>query len=209
MATWSFLVIAVVASALFAMTALGWLVLRTFAFRREPGAPSGWKGVAYAFGQGMLPWEKESAGRHGLTLAAGVIYHAGVFVALLQLFALILGLHSPQALIRIDQTMLLLALCCGTSLLLKRALLPTLRALSCPDDYAANVIVDLFLLFSFLTALDGAWVDWLLGASLVFFLYLPLGKVRHCVFFFYTRVMFGLFFGRRAVLPHPRSETNP
>jgi hypothetical protein len=33
------------------------------------------------------------------------------------------------------------------------------------------------------------------------FLYLPFGKIRHCVFFFSTRYHFGAFFGRRGVLP--------
>ena len=199
------LAIAVVGSALFAAGALLWLVLRTFAFGRTPAA-QGWKGVGYAFSKGMLPWEKESAGRHRLTLAAGMLYHAGAFLALLQLFTLVVGLHTPGILASCLRILLPISLLSGVGLLTKRAVLPTLRALSCPDDYAANLMVDLFLLFSFLAMLDGAWVNWLLGVGVAFFIYLPLGKIRHCVFFFYTRVLFGGFFGRRGVLPHPRLE---
>jgi len=192
---------AVAAAAVFAAGALVWLVLQTFGYRRTPSG-NGWKGVTYAFGRGMLPWEKESAGRHLLTLGAGALYHAGVFLALLQLLALILGVDVPQTLAPFLQIFLLVSLLCGVGLLLKRAFLPVLRALSCPDDYVANVVVDLFLLFSLLTAREGAWTNWLLGISIAFFIYVPLGKIRHCVFFFYTRVLFGLFFGKRGVLPH-------
>ncbi len=199
------LALAVVASALFAAGALLWLVLRTFAFGRTPAA-QGWKGVGYAFSKGMLPWEKESAGRHRLTLAAGVLYHAGAFLALLQLFTLVVGLRSPAVLASCLRILLPISLLCGVGLLMKRAVLPTLRALSCPDDYAANLVVDLFLLFSFLATLDREWINWLLGAGIAFFIYLPLGKIRHCVFFLYARVLFGRFFGHRGVLPHPRPE---
>ncbi len=199
------LALAVVASALFATGALFWLVLRTFAFVQTPAA-QGWKGVGYAFSKGMLPWEKESAGRHRLTLAAGVLYHAGAFLALLQVFTLVVGLHSPAVLASGLRILLPISLVSGLGLFVKRAVVPALRVLSCPDDYAANLMVDLFLFASFMATLDGAWVNWLLGVSIVFFIYLPLGKIRHCVFFFYTRVLFGRFFGARGVLPHPRSE---
>jgi nitrate reductase gamma subunit len=202
------LAIAVVASALFAAGALLWLVLRTFAFC-PTNAGRGWKGVGYAFSKGMLPWEKESAGRHRLTLAAGTFYHVGILVALLQLFTLLAGLRSPEILTRSFGILVPVSLVSGVALLVKRAVMPTLRALSSPDDYAANVIVDLFLLLSFLAILDRAWVNWLAAASIPLFLYLPIGKIRHCVFFFYTRGLFGLFFGRRGVLPHPVGGGEP
>jgi hypothetical protein len=39
--------------------------------------------------------------------------------------------------------------------------------------------------------------------SAVTFVYVPLGKIRHCLYFFFSRIFFGKFFGRRAVFPHP------
>ncbi|RPI27468.1 MAG: hypothetical protein EHM61_08415 [Acidobacteria bacterium] len=206
----SFLVWAVVASALFAFGALFWLVLSTFRFRRPHPAwttdDRAWKGVQYAFGRGMLPQEKESAGKHRLTLAAGILYHSGIFAALSHLGYLLLGAPVPAVLSQPSQILFGISACCGLALLIKRALTPQLRAISCPDDYAANVVVDAFLLLSLLAARDRAWLDWLLIVSLIFFVYLPIGKIRHCLFFFYSRILFGLFFGRRRVLPHPGRE---
>jgi hypothetical protein len=37
----------------------------------------------------------------------------------------------------------------------------------------------------------------------VTFVYVLLGKIRHCLYFFFSRMFFGKFFGRRAVFPHP------
>ena len=39
--------------------------------------------------------------------------------------------------------------------------------------------------------------------SAAMLIYLPLGKIRHCLYFFFSRTFFGKFFGRRGVLPHP------
>jgi len=40
----------------------------------------------------------------------------------------------------------------------------------------------------------------------VMFLYIPVGKIRHCFFFFYSRILFGLFYGRRGVLPQNKGD---
>ena len=55
-----------------------------------------------------------------------------------------------------------------------------------------------------------ALLDTLLGGirpvlniiTIVVLLYVPVGKIRHCFFFFYSRILFGMFFGRRKVLGH-------
>jgi hypothetical protein len=44
---------------------------------------------------------------------------------------------------------------------------------------------------------------YLIGA--ITFVYVPLGKIRHCLYFFFSRTFFGKFFGRRAVFPHPEA----
>ena len=56
---------------------------------------------------------------------------------------------------------------------------------------------------SLATAVTGAvpafWV-----VSGVMLAYLPFGKLRHSVYFFYTRAFFGIFFGHRGVLKTAR-----
>jgi hypothetical protein len=42
--------------------------------------------------------------------------------------------------------------------------------------------------------------------SALMLVYAPLGKIRHCLYYAYSRLFFGKFFGRRAVLPATHSR---
>ena len=204
----------VVLSALFALVALTVLVVKTLSFGRRPfysrEAGSRVSGVVYAFGKGMMPWEKESARKHPLTYAAGVVYHAGILAALVFLFCAVFSLSLPGTLLLVLRVALVAGGACGLSLLAKRVLSRTLRKLSCPDDYAANAIVTLFVILAGVRAWQPRVITpvgpFFYVVSILMFLYVPVGKIRHCFFFFYSRVLLGIFFGRRSALPtrHPR-----
>ena len=203
----------VILSGLFALVALIVLVVKTLSFGKRPfyskQAGSRASGVVYAFGKGMLPWEKESARKHPLTYVAGVVYHAGIFAALACLFCAVFSVSPPPALLLVLRATLVAGGACGVSLLAKRIFSRKLRRLSCPDDYAANAIATLFVILAAVRAWQSA-----LGASddrlfyvvsILMFLYVPIGKIRHCFFFFYSRVLLGIFFGRRSAFPARRS----
>lgn len=80
---------------------------------------------------------------------------------------------------------------------------PNLRALSTADDHLVVGLVTPFL------ALEASalWLPSLLAPMYVtgglMLAYIPLGKIRHCLFFFASRRFFGRLAGRRGVLPHP------
>jgi len=192
-------------------TSLIFLILRTFSFgKRSLFAKSkgeGKKGIFYAFGKGMLPWEKESAKRHVLSYLAGIFYHGGIFAAFLYLFFLVISLEMT---IQIKSLLRLLAgigFFSGISLLIKRIIHVPLRKISYPDDFAANLVVDMFLALAFLNTFYPVLKPYFYSISIILFLYIPLGKVRHCAFFFYARILFGLFYGRRGILPRRKFET--
>lgn len=184
------------------LAALVYLVGRTFAFgsRKYLSAPRGYAGhgIVYAFGRGML--DKESVTRHRPTMLAGALYHLSIFAGL----AYVIWLAVPVPLdppLWAFRPALLLGAVLGPSLLLKRAVKPHLRRLSCPDDFFANIFVDLFLILALLQTWFPGLEPGLLGVSVLLFAYIPLGKIRHCFFFFYTRLVFGFHFGRRGALP--------
>jgi len=195
----------VIVSAGVCLAALTALVARTFAFRSPPflAAPQGnsCRGIIYAFGAGMLPTAKESARDHLPVYAAGMLYHAGIFSGLLYLVLAVVGVRPPL-LIMLLRIPIVVGVVAGLGLLVRRMAVPHLRQLSCPDDFAANLVVDAFLVAALGDSFTAAArVPFYLIATLMF-LYIPAGKIRHCFFFFYMRVLFGLFFGRRGVLPH-------
>jgi hypothetical protein len=206
MTIYPFLKAGVVLSAAFCLLALTWQIIRTLRFgkKADPSIPSGSgvEGILYAFGWGMMPWAKESARRHLLTWIAGVIYHIAVFFALTEVGFLVAGLLPPPGPALVIGIVLAAGLFCGLGLAVKRLVTPSLRSISCPDDFTANILVDGLLLFAIL-ALRWTWAMQLLFLwSIYLFLYIPFGKIRHCIFFFYTRILFGRHFGRRGVLPH-------
>ncbi len=182
--------------------ALTVMAVRTVAFGRRVyySAPRGYAGhgIIYAFGQGML--DKESVSRHKPTLAGGALYHLAIFAGLAYVLwtALPLGVSPPLWAFR---PVLAAGAAVGLALFVKRTAKPHLRRLSCPDDFFANLFVDLFLALALLHTFVPALESVLLGVSILLFAYIPLGKIRHCFFFFYTRLIFGLHFGRRGALP--------
>lgn len=162
-------------------------------------------GIRYAFVAGMMPWEKDSARKHLATYVAGVFYHIGIFAAFL---LLVLDLTSIQVISDMTVGLAVLAsIGCvlGLSLFVKRSTTGYLRAISHPDDFLANLLVDLFLLLAALSVFKPEFVPALCILSIILLVYVPLGKIRHCCLFFVSRATFGRYFGRRSVLPHAKT----
>ncbi len=202
---WTPLHICVLAMGVWALIALTGQVLRARAhgkieyFARAAGSPTG--GVAYAFGTGMSPTAKESAREHLATYFAGVGYHTGIFASFACLALVIVGAGLNGSGLRVLQALCLVGALCGAGLLIKRISSPQLRRLSCPDDYLANLLTTAFAglasVAPFSPTLQGVW----LAESVVLLFYMPIGKIKHCFFFFTTRYYLGAHYGRRNVLP--------
>ena len=139
----------------------------------------GLKGIFYALGKGLAPWEKESAVKHLPTYLAGILYLMGVFAALFYLLSLLILFQLGSLVIVIYRIFILIGILCGVGLFVKRLLKPHLKKISCPDDYASNLLVDGFLIISLIDTYQGN-----LKAIL-----------------FAVAIIFGFFFGRRGVLP--------
>lgn len=186
---------------------LSYLVLRTLSFgkRRLHSQARGKRlaGVAYALGRGMMPWEKESAARHLPTTAAGMMYHAGIFSAILFVLLRAASVSVAGPALGVLRVLMAAGFACGVGLFVKRLVKPILRFLSCPDDFLSNALVDLFVLSGLLASFGAVPDSAFFALAVLTFLYMPLGKIRHCFFFFYVRILFGSYFGRRGVLPHP------
>lgn len=193
------------AAAAWALLALALLALRTRAWGRRtlhaPPTGDAAAGARYAFTKGMLPQAKESVRTHLPSYAAGVVFHAGVFAAFGLLAASLAGVAPGSALVRLGGAVAAAGALAGLGLLGKRVASPLLRGLSSPDDYVANLLTTAFAALAavaaFLPAARGAWL--VAGAALL--LYVPVGKIRHCLLFFPARYELGRFFGRRGTFP--------
>jgi len=160
------------------------------------------KGLIYAYTLGMAPWSKESTRIHAIAYMRGVAFHMGIFLGLALLVASPWLGGTPQIIRNLFGWMIATGALFGLVGFVARFVDHNLKALSNSDDYFAALIVTLFL---------GAEAFWLFypPAQAIFYLisavmlvYTPLGKIRHCIYFAYSRLFYGKFFGSRAVLPH-------
>jgi hypothetical protein len=157
--------------------------------------------IVYSFTGAMSPLKKETAYLHLPTYAAGLMFHLGTFLSLTILVLLFAGLHIPGRPAYILAVLLAVSGAAGLSVLLKRIVKAPLRHLSHADDYISNVLVTLFHFLTAVTLLKAILLPVLLLYGSILFLYIPVGKLRHTVYFFTSRIHLGVFNGRRGVWP--------
>jgi hypothetical protein len=168
-------------------------------FSRPAGDPV--QGAVYAFTWGMAPWAKESVMLNLPSFVAGLAFHGGLAAGLALLLAALLRLPCPAPLLFLARGLTLAGTAGGLVLFAKRLIRPHLRGLSSPDDFAANALCSGFILLAFGSTCSAALEPaWMVEAALLL-VYLPLGKIRHCLFFFTSRYQLGAFFGRRGTFP--------
>ena len=162
------------------------------------------KGVVYSYTEAMMPYHKESAYLHWPTFIAGLLFHIGAFVAILtftwSILTAIFGWPTSQVIVYICCGILLVTACCGVGLFAKRMIRRALRALSCADDYLSNGITTIFQFITVGYLLCSHPIPYYVVATL-FFLWLPIGKTRHLLYFFAARFHLGFFYGRRGTWP--------
>lgn len=177
-------------------------------FKNDLSRPRGdvRKGILYAFTLGMAPWEKESTRQHWLAYFRGIFFHVGIFTAFAVLFA------SPwlEQLPAWGRWIGLLLTGAGALFgflgIPMRLQGPNERKLSLPDDYFSVFLTSLFIALAFVVLLAPTWLPAFYIVTGVMAIYVPISKIRHCVYFFYSKFFFGSGFGRRGVIGQPKSE---
>jgi hypothetical protein len=159
-------------------------------------------GVLYAYTTGMAPWAKESTRLHMLAYLRGVAFHLGIFLGLALVFA------SPWIHLLPPVLRGLLAMGAGAGAVfgligfVMRLTEHNLKAVSTYDDLFAVLLVSLFLAMTALWLMIPEALPAFYLVSAVMLVYAPFSKIRHCIFFAYSRLFYGKFIGSRAVLPH-------
>lgn len=168
-------------------------------YSRPLGNPG--DGIRYSFLGAMNPAHKESAYLHLPTYAAGLIFHLGTFLsfALLPFFFFefqLSGLVSKTIIV-----ILAVSGSCGIGIFVKRIALKKLRSLSNPDDYVSNLLVTLFQSCTIVVVANESFAPIYFVFAGLLLLYLPLGKLRHFLYFFVARYQLGFHYGWRGVWP--------
>jgi hypothetical protein len=160
-------------------------------------------GITYAFAAGMMPWAKESTRIHMIAYLRGIGFHVGIFTALGALLISPFWGSLPAMLSALLMIVLGIGSLLGAAGGVMRIAEHNLRGLSIPDDHFAVWLVTVWMAVSALAVGNEAFLVAFYILSAITLAYIPLGKIRHCLYFFFSRTFFGKFFGRRAVFPHP------
>ena len=163
------------------------------------------KAMAYAFTGAMSPKKKESAYLHLPTYTAGIIYHLGTFLSVALFILILFRVNMAEWMLWIFAGFLIISGFSGFGILMKRMSKKNMRMLSNPDDYTSNLLVTIFQLLTAATLINPVFQPAYFIFSGILLLYIPLGKLRHMVYFFAARYHLGYFFGWRGVWPPKQS----
>lgn len=163
------------------------------------------KAVFYSYTAAMSPNNKESAYLHLPTFTSGVFFHIGTFVAIGTFFWLListfLSIETPPILVDIISITLLITFLNGLAIFIKRLAKKELRDMSGFDDYFSNGISSLVQLFTALYLLyPHLAVTYYILVTLMF-MWMPTGKTKHLLYFFFARYHLGFFYGWRGTWP--------
>lgn len=155
--------------------------------------------VAYSFTGAMNPLEKESAYLHFPTYTAGILYHIGTFLSIIIFFLLLISVSITGMFQWGFLCLLIVSSICGLGIFTKRITLKKLRSLSNPDDYISNLLVTAFQIFTLIVLFYESFVPYYFIWAGLLFLYIPLSKLKHSLYFFAARYHLGFFYGWRGV----------
>lgn len=173
----------------------------------SPGKGSDKLGILYAFTIGMLPWKKESARLHWIVYLRGIAFHAGIFAGIVVLIFSIFNVTSPGVLNIVLDILIWLGAAAGMAAIVSRIADPMLRGISNSDDYISPALISLFMITGALHNMGLLGTVYFFAAASLLCLYLPWSKVRHCVYFFFSRAKIGIMMGHRGLLPMPDSHS--
>lgn len=161
--------------------------------------------IVYSFLGAMSPGKKESAYLHLPTYAGGLVYHAGTFTSIVLFFPLFLNVRLAGILQWGVMGILAVSVASGLGIFVKRIAVRRIRFLSNIDDYVSNLLVTLFQFLTLLMLAEEVLAPFYFLCVSLLLLYLPLGKLKHALYFFAARYHLGLFYGWRGIWPLGRS----
>ena len=162
--------------------------------------------IIYSFSGAMSPYKKETAYLHLPTYIAGIIYHLGTFLSFAWLIIHFFNFHITTTLATGSWILLIISAGCGLSIFIKRLVNSKLKIISTLDDFFSNLLVTGFQILSALALLTLISTDPLFIYASILFLYVPLGKLNHVIYFFTSRIHLGILFGKRGTWPPGRRE---
>lgn len=190
---------------------LGWSPDRV----KARGSKAG--GAAVSFLKGILiwpfiPWVKNTFSRSPIMYLAGGLFHLGLFVVILLgaahmlVWKSLLGFGWPTLPMPIVDWLAAGAIVAMIALFINRLVNPVLKLISGPAEYANLLLVFLPMITGYIMT-HHLWFPYQVLFSLhmlsvdVLLIWIPLSRISHFMFYFFSKAIHGADFGKRAVTP--------
>ncbi len=161
------------------------------------------RAVAVSYASILSPLAMESTRRHWRRWAVFAAYHIGILVAITATFTIPFtpGLMT-QSVRRVAATAIALGLVAGFVKIYWRLTLPELRSISQPDDFFGLTILQVWFAIAIPAVLlnHPGWLVVYFVMTALLLVYVPVSKISHYIYWFFSRYLFGRRYGRRGVL---------
>jgi nitrate reductase gamma subunit len=164
--------------------------------------PTG-RAVAASYASILSPLAMESTRRHWRRWVVFAAYHVGIFVAISATFTIPFTPGLMTKPVRWAAAVsIALGLLAGFLKIYWRLVLPELRSISRPDDFFGLTILQVWFAVAIPAVLFGrpGWLTVYFVMTALLLVYVPVSKISHYIYWFFSRYLFGRRYGRRGVL---------
>ncbi len=161
------------------------------------------RAVATSYASILVPWSMESTRKAWGHWLAFTVYHLGILLAILATFTIPFAPGIMTAPVRMAIAVVIaLAFVAGALKLSWRIRRPELRLVSTPDDYFSLIALEIW----FAVAVPAILFDlsgWLIAYFVItalLLVYVPVSKISHYIYWFFSRYLFGVRYGRRGLI---------
>lgn len=184
---------------------------------RVPRRGSKLSGIVKTYLKGLIllpfiPWVKNTFSRNALTYVAGGLFHLALFVVIffgtphMLVWKSLLGFGWPTLPLPITDWFAAIGIISLLLLLVNRMVHPVLRLITRVPDWFNWVFVFLPFLTGYMMT-HHLWFRYEMLFSLhvifvnILLIWIPMSRISHFIFYFFTRTIHGAQFGKRAVNP--------
>lgn len=172
---------------------------------RQRGIPraSVGPGIGRSYLMTFAPWMMASSREHLGRWLEYALYHLGAGSAIAATFMFPFAPGWMVAPVRyVFIAFIAMAAVVGVIKIVRRFRMPELRVISTIDDYFSLISLEIWLLVAIpALMLDRLGMVVFFIVTAAFLIYVPFSKISHYVYWFFARVLFGVKYGRRGVVP--------
>ena len=161
------------------------------------------RSVVSSYASILSPASMESTRQRWGHWLAFITYHIGILVAITATFTIPFWPAVMTPAVRWSSAVLIaLAFGAGAFKLGWRLARPEMRYISTPDDYFSLVVLEIWFVLAVPAILwePRGWLLAYFGLTAALLVYVPLSKISHYIYWFFSRYIFGVRYGRRGVL---------